>query len=438
MTNEEFLKRLDDVNKNIRPLEEYQGYHTKIKFQCLLDGNVWKNSPASIFQMHGCPKCAGKLSDEEIKERVESFEYLEFISRKGNSVTCKCKICGYQFSKRSAYFLEHHEKCPCCSNSIVVPRVNSIMVTHPEIYNMLKDKEFGKTVTYGSTKRTDFICPRCGNVINTTILNVYENGLSCKACSDGISFPNKFIYNILKINSIKFKTEKTFEWSKNKRYDFYIPSTNIIIEVNGLQHYERAYSKTGRTLEEEIENDTIKKELALLNGIKESNYIVIDARYSEIDWIVNSIRKTELMNIIKLDDDIIKSANEMAMKSVCFDVADMYNNKMKIMDISEETGLERTTIRSYLKKMAKLDKCVYPPKKEIKRKPKKEKLQIICLENEKIYESFGAIMLDFQSLKSKGNICSCCKGIRNYVYDKESGRKLHFMYYEDYLEKNNR
>ena len=64
MTNEEFLKRLDDVNKNIRPLEEYQGYHTKIKFQCLLDGNVWKNSPASIFQMHGCPKCAGKLSDE--------------------------------------------------------------------------------------------------------------------------------------------------------------------------------------------------------------------------------------------------------------------------------------------------------------------------------------------------------------------------------------
>ena len=50
-------------------------------------------------------------------------------------------------------------------------------------------------------------------------------------------------------------------------------------------------------LMKEIENDTIKKELALLNGIKESNYIVIDASVSDYDYIFENIKKEyELKN----------------------------------------------------------------------------------------------------------------------------------------------
>ena len=48
---------------------------------------------------------------------------------------------------------------------------------------------------------------------------------------------------------------------------FYLPKYNCIIETHGLQHYEES-SMTSRSLQEEIDNDLFKQEMALKNGIK--------------------------------------------------------------------------------------------------------------------------------------------------------------------------
>ena len=62
-----------------------------------------------------------------------------------------------------------------------------------------------------------------------------------------------------------FLTEKSFSWSNSCRYDFFIPKFNIIIEMNGIQHYEQRFLKSdkSRTLEEEINNDEFKKAIAI-------------------------------------------------------------------------------------------------------------------------------------------------------------------------------
>ena len=102
--------------------------------------------------------------------------------------------------------------------------------------------------------------------------------------SDGISIPEKFMWNVLKELNIEFKTQlnkKDFDWCQNYKYDFYIPSLNMVIETHGRQHYEK--SDRGRTLEEEQLNDKLKKELALNNNIK--NYIIVDCRKSELEWL---------------------------------------------------------------------------------------------------------------------------------------------------------
>lgn len=48
------------------------------------------------------------------------------------------------------------------------------------------------------------------------------------------------ILKILKQDGISFEREKTFsDLRKNKyRFDFYLPKQNILIEINGAQHYE--------------------------------------------------------------------------------------------------------------------------------------------------------------------------------------------------------
>ena len=49
------------------------------------------------------------------------------------------------------------------------------------------------------------------------------------------------MFNLLKFCDIDFIQEKSFDWDVEKykrRYDFYIPSLNTIIELNGKQHYE--------------------------------------------------------------------------------------------------------------------------------------------------------------------------------------------------------
>ena len=75
------------------------------------------------------------------------------------------------------------------------------------------------------------------------------------------------------------------------------------METHGKQHYEDGFKGCGgRTLEEEQQNDKNKYELAIKNGIKQQNYIVIDCSKSDLEFIKNNIinsRLNELFNLNK-------------------------------------------------------------------------------------------------------------------------------------------
>lgn len=163
----------------------------------------------------------------------------------------------------------------------VIKGENDLWTTHRKLALLLKNKEDGYTVSFGSHKVLEWICPNCKNIIIRSVNEVHNHGLSCKFCSDGISFPEKYIASLLAQLNLLFKRECLFDWSGNKRYDFYIPKLSLIIETNGIQHYKD--NVFHRSLEEEIKNDFIKKELALKNGIK--YYIQLDCRISDSSYI---------------------------------------------------------------------------------------------------------------------------------------------------------
>lgn len=279
--------------------------------------------------------------------------------------------------------------CPACVNKAVVVGINDIATTHPDMADLLLYPDDKFKYTFSSSKKVYFKCPRCGNIIYTSLNNVSRHGLSCKKCGDGISYPEKVIFNFLsqvcelhKDNILlqNYEIQKTFDWSKNishqnlklsgnKRYDFYIPlGTPIIIEAHGLQHYEEwglHVHKNARSLAEEQENDELKMYIAISNGILSQNYIQLDCRYSNIDYIKCSIMSSNLPELLDFTESDIdwNECNKFATSSRVYEACDLWNDGNHVVkDIANAMKMDRTTIRNYLRRGFELGILRDPPK----------------------------------------------------------------------------
>jgi len=179
-----------------------------------------------------------------------------------------------------------------------------------------KNSKDAEVRTFGSQDKGLLYCPICkiprDNMMISTLFR--EKDVCCQVCSDGFSYGEKFTYNLLKQLNLQVKRHKYFDWSKNvhseieslcgnKEYDFYLKDYNILIETNGLQHYKEC-NFSRRSYYEESENDKLKEKLAIENGIKEENYIVIDCRYSKFEYIKNNI-----LNDKKIKENICRYYN---------------------------------------------------------------------------------------------------------------------------------
>ena len=102
----------------------------------------------------------------------------------------------------------------------------------------LVNKEDGYKYTSQSGKLIKVKCKNCGLEKEIKVKNLYaEHGVACERCSDGKSYPEKFMYNLLEQSNINFETQYSPQWGNGHRYDFYLPDYNIIIETHGEQHY---------------------------------------------------------------------------------------------------------------------------------------------------------------------------------------------------------
>ena len=255
--------------------------------------------------------------------------------------------------------LEQHECLACGKHNLaILPNFNSIAKIRPDLIPYIKNgDEYKYSVKSG--KKIDCQCIYCGDKKKMTISKLVDRGFSCNRCGDGISYPEKLMYSLLKELNIKFIFQYSPEWAKPKRYDFYFEYNNerILVETHGRQHFEDGGINTKwESLEYQRKNDKLKKDLALANGIKEENYIIIDCRESNLDFIKNNILKSQLKNLLNFSticwDNVEKSISNNLVKEVCNYWNENYEN-VTTTDVGKIFNLTGTTIVKYLKKGTK-------------------------------------------------------------------------------------
>ncbi len=273
-------------------------------------------------------------------------------------------------------------RCPVCSNHKVVDGINSIKDTHPEYIKYFADQSDAAKYTVHSGKRVKMKCVRCGNIRESIIDDFFKHPTSCPVCGDGVSYAEKFVYEVLSQvtskHNITFERQKYFDWSCNfmsgkeychKRiYDFFIDAEQpVIVEVHGEQHYSpsfQRYSSNARTLEDEQSNDELKMQMAIEHGVPRERYIVLDGRKPMPQNLRREIMQSNLPTILNFDDSCVdwNACGRKALDSYVVRTCDLWNSGIHDYDtLMSMTGLSRASISNYLQLGDEIGLCKYAP-----------------------------------------------------------------------------
>lgn len=336
-----------------------------------------------------------------------------------------CMNCNNDFDLREPNIF-HKRGCAYCKNKKIKIGYNDVATTNPILANYMLNKDDAYKYSQNSNQRINWKCDCCGTIIENKQISLVNNfGLCCPKCNDGISFPNRIMYNILLSLKIDFETEKSFEWSNHKKYDFYIPSVNCIIEMQGGFHNE---SKFGKDVSIVKNNDKYKKEIAQKNGIE--NYITINAYVSIFKKIEENIIESDLSNLFIIDNIDWKECYNKSIKSIIPQICEIWNSDKNITSdgISKIFKINIATVSKYLKIGNELGLCSYNPVDGHKRASNTLKKEVICKNTGEIFKSAKEAALCYHLL-STSNIRECCLNKRKYAgKDSDTGDLLSWAY----------
>lgn len=334
----------------------------------------------------------------------------------------KCNKCKYEGWIEESHLMTKQGGCSCCVGRTVVKGINDLATTHPWMIKFFCNEIDTHSNTASSHTKVKVRCPDCGRIrdkkINISEIKRY-NSINC-SCKDGKSYPEKFMFSIMEQlgeDFIQQLNKSDFDWCEKYKYDFYIKKLNLIIETNGIQHYEETSFKI--TLKEQKDIDDYKRKLALSQNI--SDYISLDCRYSDKEYIKNSILNSTLKNYFDLNNIDWNKADEFATKNLIKEVCEYYekykNIKLK-KDIATNFKISVDALLKYLHKGNELGWCIY--------EKYNEKSRIRVIDTGDIFDGIRECCREFE-IKYKVKLNNGCVS-RTLNGKSKSHKGYHFEY----------
>ena len=241
-TNEQFQQEIYDlVGNEYVFLDVYVNTNTKLRVKHNECGHIYGVRPADFLRGTRCPYCNGnhKKTDAEFKDEVYSlvgneYEFIDPYQGAFAKTRVKHNECGHIYKVTPANFIMGHR----CSYCYGTPKKNNIQFLQ-EVYGLVGDDYTFLESYVDSYTKLRVKHNNCGNIYEVSPHAFLSLHNRCPYCNS--SKGELIIAKILNTLNIKYESQKTFDNLKDTQllsYDFYIPNQNILIEYQGLQHYE--------------------------------------------------------------------------------------------------------------------------------------------------------------------------------------------------------
>ena len=458
--DEDYQKLLDErFDGNIICLESVKASNTSIKHFCKKHQYEYMSPPARVLQnKYGCKFCGAEAHTQSLEEKLEKTKkrIFELVGNEYEIVdgftaiddmakfrhNCKNGEKHY-FDMTPTSFIYRGSRCYCENPSIsrVILGFNDIHTTRPDVEEWMHNKEDAYKYSMSSKEKILWDCPDCKNTFEERICNVNSNRLSCPFCSDGISYPNKFMYNSLyqiKDDLDFLEREYNPDWCKfefkgNKRcgkYDVYfgINGQRYIVEMDGgLGHGNKVHTNSLLSQDELLQIDLIKDKLAEEHGIK---VIRIDCNYKTDDryaYILNNVLNSNLKDIIDLSKIDFDLSNKNSTNSLIVKAGELWNQGLTAGQIRKELKIGEGTVTSYLKTASEIGVCDYSVEKS---KARSKYRKVYCVTFDTVYDTITEGANECKT--SRDSVKRCCEDNNKSVKNRD-GISLKWMYYEDYL-----
>ena len=374
---------------------------------------------------------AHELTETKFKYAVgQSLNGLKIIQafRKNSNSTskytrpayvCKCLVDGYEF-EIFEYRLAAGQGCPVCSHNVVMCGVNDIATTDPWMIEYLADKTDATKYSRKSNKKILTECPFCRTRQLSLISDLSRRGFSCKKCSDGISYPNKFahcLFEQLSAQYAEYVKEYSPNWLAGKRFDNYVlmnDGTSLIVEMDGAFHYKGDHNS----------NDNEKDRLAF-----EHNHVVIriDCNYNCLENRFEHIKAMSIKALSPYFDLSVVNWEQCGLAAVgsrIKNVVEYYNqsDNFSIAECAARFGMCKDVVRNYLKIGARLSICDY----EVGKLNNGEHMWLGKTKPIAMYDALGCYINVYPSVAS---LCENYGFDTNTVRETVAGRKRQYRGY---------
>lgn len=303
ITHDIFIERMKNVTNKIEITETYVNMNSLISCKCSMCGNSWSATPAHLLNGRGCPECAKEVRAIRLRKTPEDFikdlkkvnpdiEPLSTYLNSSTYIDCRCSVCGNVWRAKPGNLLSGRG-CNKCANKLrgmKYRKSQELFVSQVASANDMVEV-VGKYIT--NKKPIQCRCKKCGYVWYGSPKRLIT-GSGCPICS--MTKGEKRIANYLSLNGIEYIYEKEYDGlvgmaDGNLSYDFFIPTSNMLIEYQG-QFHDPTWNNSSRTdddIEKQLEHDRRKRNYAKCNDIR-----LLEIWYWDFDNI-ESILEKELL-----------------------------------------------------------------------------------------------------------------------------------------------
>jgi very-short-patch-repair endonuclease len=283
----------------------------KFLFNCYICNHEYEQSPCDkSYKETGCPYCANRkrcgkceiclgnscfrYKDIWSVKNKEKCEYVALSS--GKKFIFNCLRCIHEYEQSPAK-KSLGKGCPYCANKLRCGDCEHCLKNscfrYKDIWSV-KNKEKCEYVALQNNKKFLFNCYMCLNEYHQTPSSKSSQGSGCPYCVNKTELK---VTDFLKEKNIKFKRQFKIK-DIRKYYDFYLPDFNLILEIDGNQHFRQV--SNWECHEQTTKNDIQKMKTGLENSISFLRIYQPDIWEDKIDWktiILKNLYKRTLPEI---------------------------------------------------------------------------------------------------------------------------------------------